>query len=235
MRARGDGGLGACVSSMRARGVRAWMRRARWVSRSTRSRSREGISPASRTRDDITTNGSHARVTQPIEVIEHGTANELCRIMHTAGDISIGTKDKTKSLTFSGNSNVELKVKDDVYFDDKDTNPTLAGTIDRMQALHIAMSENKWDSSGSKFDDKLAAVESARATAQASLTTCYNDLATIYSRIDALKTKINKIKTGKFCSIPGSATDGGGNKFSYYDLLLWNGADWQCEDEKIAV
>ncbi len=41
-------------------------------------------------------------VRQPIEVSEHGISTQTCRIQHTGGDISIGAKDATKNVTFTG-------------------------------------------------------------------------------------------------------------------------------------
>jgi hypothetical protein len=177
---------------------------------------------------------------QPIEVAAHGTSSQVCRIQHTGGDISIGAKDATKNVTFTGGAELYLKVSDDVYFDDSATNPTLAGTIDRIQALQFAMNENGWDAAGNTWETVKDAVETSRASAATSLASCYSDLAAIYARIDALKTKISTIQNGIVCASPAEVTINNVN-YMRYDVPLWDGAansgagQWSCANDDVPV
>ena len=179
-------------------------------------------------------------VRQPIEVAAHGTVSQVCRIQHTGGDISIGAKDATKNVTFTGGADLYLKVSDDVYFDDSATNPTLAGTIDRIQALQSAMNENGWDADGNTWESVKDAVEASRASAATSLATCYSDLQAIYTRIEVLKTKISTIHDGIDCDSPAQVTIGGVS-YMRYAVPLWDGAansgagQWSCVNDYVLV
>ena len=179
-------------------------------------------------------------VRQPIEVAANGTVSQACRIQHTGGDISIGAKDATKNVTFTGGADLYLKVSDDVYFDDSATNPTLAGTIDRIQALQSAMNENGWDADGNTWESVKDAVEASRASAATSLATCYSDLQAIYTRIEVLKTKISTIQDGIICDSPAEVTIGGVS-YMRYAVPLWDGAansgagQWSCVNDDVLV
>ena len=177
-------------------------------------------------------------VRQPIEVSAHGTSTQACRIQHTGGDISIGAKDATKNVTFTGGADLYLKVSDDVYFDDSATNPTLAGTIDRIQALQSAMNENGWDADGNTWESVKDAVEASRASAATSLATCYSDLDAIYARIEVLKTKISTIENGPTeCDAAPEKLTINEVEVSHvrFKVPLWNGTAWSCVNDDVPM